>query len=144
MIPISTRNVLPGKITRIYEGTINDEIEVTTVNGQQIIALATKDSVASLDLRQGKDVYAFIKAPWVILASSDGTIHSSARNQLEGSVVNVIHGAVNAEVSVELAGKTVIHAVVTNESAQALNLAPGSKVTVLIMASHVLLGVVGD
>ncbi len=48
----------------------------------------------------------------------------SARNQLDGKVVEVKKGATTAHVRVELAGGQVVTAAITNESADELGLAP--------------------
>ncbi|MFN7972302.1 MAG: TOBE domain-containing protein [Acidobacteriota bacterium] len=49
----------------------------------------------------------------------------SARNILEGKVVTVTPGAVNAEVVLEVAGGTKMVAMISKESAGQLGLAPG-------------------
>jgi len=144
MIQISARNVFQAEITKIIDSPINDEIEVTTPDGNRIVAIADKSSIASLGLTLGKRVYAFVKAPWVILAINAENMRSSARNQLHGTVIGVKSGTVNAEVAVQLTGKTIIHAIVTNDAAKGLNLSPGVHVTALIKASHVVLGVIDD
>jgi len=64
----------------------------------------------------------------------------SARNQLPGTVTAVKEGAVMAEVLVKLDGGAEIVSVITVSSAQRLKLAAGSKVTVVIKATEVLLG----
>lgn len=67
----------------------------------------------------------------------------SARNHLKGVVKDVKTGAVNSVISLELAGGTILTAVITNESCQRLGLAEGKKAEALIKASQVLIGV-GD
>lgn len=65
--------------------------------------MITNESVAHLGLIVGSEAYAMIKAPWVIVTTSDG-FKSSARNELRGTVVRCQEGAVNSEVIIELAG----------------------------------------
>jgi len=65
----------------------------------------------------------------------------SARNQLEGKVKSVEHGAVNSEVVLELPGGLEIVAVVTRSSAESLGLAPGSDAYAVVKASNVMVGV---
>ena len=84
---------------------------------------------------------AFVKAPWVVLLTGTADVRFSARNQYQGKVAKVSKGAVNAEVTLELAGGSLIQAIVTNESLQEMGLAPGVAATALIKASHVILGV---
>ena len=62
----------------------------------------------------------------------------SARNQFSGTITAVKAGAVNSEVDVTLPGGQKIVAMVTNESANALNLKAGGAVVALIKASSVM------
>ena len=65
---LSARNQLKGKIKKIVEGSVNDEVVIELPGGQEIVAVITKLSVRSLELGFGKEVYAVIKASSVILA----------------------------------------------------------------------------
>lgn len=65
---ISARNVLKGKITNITSGAINSEIVIKTASGEEIVSVITKESVDSLELSVGKEVYAVIKASNVMVA----------------------------------------------------------------------------
>ena len=65
---LSARNLLKGKVKSIVEGSINDEVVVELPGGQEIVAVITKTSVASLGLSKGSNVFAVIKASNVILA----------------------------------------------------------------------------
>jgi molybdopterin-binding protein len=65
----------------------------------------------------------------------------SARNILKGTVVKIIHGAVNAEVVIQLPGGTQIVSVITNSSVEALNLAEGKEAYAVIKASNVIVAV---
>jgi molybdopterin-binding protein len=61
----------------------------------------------------------------------------SARNQLSGTVAEIVHGAVTTTVKIRLAGGDTITASITREAAEELALAEGTAVTV-IKASDVL------
>ena len=63
----------------------------------------------------------------------------SARNSLKGTVKQVVPGAVNTEVIVELANGLEVVAIITKESAERLNLAQGKKVYAVIKASDVMI-----
>jgi molybdopterin-binding protein len=63
----------------------------------------------------------------------------SARNSLKGTVKRVLPGAVNTEVTVELANGIEVVAIITKESAERLNLAVGKKVYAIIKASDVMI-----
>lgn len=65
---ISARNVLKGKIKKIIQGAVNSEVIIEISGGQEIVSVITKKSVASLGLKEGKEVYAVIKASNVMIA----------------------------------------------------------------------------
>ncbi len=64
---LSARNVLKGKVKSIKEGAVNSEVVVQLPGGLEIISVITKTSIEKLSLKEGKDVYAIIKATNVIL-----------------------------------------------------------------------------
>ena len=138
---ISARNVFEGTITALVDGKVNAEVEVTTPGGDRIVAVVTEGSVASLGLAVGKPALAYVKAPWVMVLAGDGGVKFSARNQLAGVVDSVQKGAVNSDISIKLAGGSLVHAVITNEAVMELGLKPGVPASALIKASHVVLGV---
>ena len=63
----------------------------------------------------------------------------SARNSLNGAVKRVLPGAVNTEVTVELANGLEVVAIITKESAERLNLTVGKEVHAVIKASDVMI-----
>ena len=63
----------------------------------------------------------------------------SARNVLKGRVKSIVHGAVNSEVIIELAGGTEVVSIITKTSAENLKLAPGSEVYAVVKASNVMI-----
>jgi molybdopterin-binding protein len=65
----------------------------------------------------------------------------SARKMLEGKVLKVTAGAVNAEVVVELPDGTQIVSVITKSSAKSLGLKKGREVYAVIKASSVMIAV---
>ena len=64
----------------------------------------------------------------------------SARNVLSGTVKAVTKGAVNAEIVLSASGLEVT-AIITNDSASRLELAPGKPASAVIKASNVILAV---
>lgn len=64
----------------------------------------------------------------------------SARNQIAGTIVEIVPGAVNGKVKVDIGGGNVITSSITEESIAELALAVGDRVAVLIKASDVLIG----
>lgn len=71
-------------------------------------------------------------------------MRTSARNALHGTVVEVREGAVNAEVTLALAGGDRLHAVVTMGSVHDMGLRPGMSAWALIKASWVILAAPDD
>ncbi|MBF6222041.1 TOBE domain-containing protein [Nocardia gipuzkoensis] len=65
----------------------------------------------------------------------------STRNQLNGTVVSVTRGEAMAVVRVRLTGGDEITSAITRAAADDLQLADGSRVTVLIKSTEVALGV---
>jgi molybdopterin-binding protein len=63
----------------------------------------------------------------------------SARNQLKGTVKKVEHGAVNSEVTIELAGGIEVVSIITKESAAHLGVSAGKTVFAVIKASDVMI-----
>jgi molybdate transport system regulatory protein len=62
----------------------------------------------------------------------------SARNQLPGAVTGVKEGAVMAEVTIQLDNGPEVVSVITVDSVRRLKLAAGSRVTVVIKATEVM------
>ena len=65
----------------------------------------------------------------------------SARNSLKGKVKRVLPGAVNTEVTVELANGIEVVSIITKESAERLNLTVGKVVYAVIKASDVMIAI---
>lgn len=99
----SARNLLRGTVTAVTEGAVNAEV-VLDLGGTPLVAIVTNESVRSLGLAPGSEAYALIKASWVILATADGGLRTSARNRLCGTIECCTEGAVNAEVVLALPG----------------------------------------
>jgi molybdopterin-binding protein len=62
----------------------------------------------------------------------------SARNLLKGRVKQIIQGAVNTEVIIELPGGAEIVSIITKASAERLRLSQGQEVYAVIKASDVM------
>ena len=136
----SARNQFLGTVVSLKDGSINAEVVLEIGGGQKLAAVITNESVKHLGLKIGSEAYALIKAPWVIVTTSDG-FKTSARNELHGTVVRCQEGAVNGEVIIELPGGKSVAAIVTNDSIKTLGLKEGVKAVALIKASHVILAV---
>lgn len=137
----SARNQFSGKVSQVKTGAVNDEIEITLTGGDKLVATITHESTLNLGLKVGAEAIALVKAPWVIVATDDQGIKLSARNQLSGKITKLTHGAVNAEVVIQLPGGNAVCAIITLDSATELGLAEGQPATAIFKASHVIVGV---
>ncbi|MGH8380839.1 TOBE domain-containing protein [Pseudomonas sp.] len=137
---VSARNVFKGQVSHVQQGAVNAEVSLALPGGEQLVAVVTMESVKNLGIAAGKEAVALIKAPWVMLMTESSDIRLSARNCLQGKVLSVNDGAVNAEVVIELAGGTKVYSIVTRDAVAELGLAPGVKATAVIKASHIILG----
>ncbi|TFW30120.1 TOBE domain-containing protein [Massilia horti] len=137
----SARNQFPGKVASINPGAVNDEIELETAGGQKIVAMITHASAEHLGMFPGCDVVALVPPSSVVVVTADEKASFSARNRLAGTVSRIQRGSVNSEVTIALAGGLSVSAVVTNDGAASLDLAPGQPATAIFKASSVILAV---
>jgi molybdopterin-binding protein len=66
---ISARNTLKGKVKQVLPGAVNTEVTVELADGLEVVAIITKESAERLNLANGKEVYAVIKASDVMIAT---------------------------------------------------------------------------
>jgi molybdopterin-binding protein len=64
----------------------------------------------------------------------------SARNQLQGTIVEVRKGQTTAHVRIDIGHGVTVTASITNEAVDDLKLAVGDKATAVIKASDVMVG----
>jgi molybdopterin-binding protein len=65
----------------------------------------------------------------------------SARNQLKGTIVDVIKGATTSHVRIDIGGGAVVTASITNEAVDDLKLAKGKTAFAVVKASDVLVAI---
>ena len=138
---ISARNILAGKVDKVVKGAVNAEIDLTLQGGETVVATITNVSADTLGLSEGMAAYAIIKASEVIVGKDVEAGKFSARNVLDGVVDSVEDGAVNSEVIIQLPGGSMVAASITKASVHALGLKSGDKVSAIIKASNVIIGV---
>jgi len=68
-LKLSARNVLKGKVKSIQHGAVNSEVIVQIPGGIEIVSIITKTAAQNLQLKEGKEVYAIVKATNVILGT---------------------------------------------------------------------------
>ncbi|RPE03875.1 transporter [Candidatus Pantoea deserta] len=64
----SARNQYPGQVTSLEKGAVNATIHILTDEGSNLTAVITNESMAEMDISEGKRVVALIKASSVLLA----------------------------------------------------------------------------
>jgi molybdopterin-binding protein len=65
---LSARNVLKGKVLKVVKGAVNSEVMLELPGGAQVVSIITNSSVENLELEEGKDAFAVIKASNVMVA----------------------------------------------------------------------------
>ncbi len=65
----------------------------------------------------------------------------SARNILKGRVIKIVQGAVNCEITLEVAPGVEVVSIITKTSVQSLGLVEGKDAFAVIKASSVMIGV---
>ena len=64
----------------------------------------------------------------------------SARNQIKGRITSVVKGATNGHVHIDIGNGVTIHASITNEAIEDLQLKEGDEAFAVIKASDVMVG----
>jgi len=67
-VKISARNLLKGKVKQVIHGAVNSEVVIELKGGEELVSVITKSSAEALGLKEGKEVYAVIKASNVMIA----------------------------------------------------------------------------
>lgn len=65
---LSARNILKGKVIQITKGAVNAEVIIELPGGSQLVSIITNSSVENLELQEGKQAYAIIKASNIMVA----------------------------------------------------------------------------
>jgi molybdopterin-binding protein len=69
-LKLSARTRIPAKVTRVTKGEAIANVEMEA-SGQRIVASITVEAAGELDISEGKDVLAVIKASDVMVAIED-------------------------------------------------------------------------
>ncbi len=65
---LSTRNLIKGKIVEVKEGAVVAKVKLDIGGGNFLTSTITVDAVRDLALKEGEQVFAFIKASNVMIA----------------------------------------------------------------------------
>lgn len=135
----SARNAFFGKIRTIRKGDIQSVVELTTISGQSVTTIITRDSLERLGLKEGRLITAEVKAPWLVLQRGDEEPSCSAENRFPGVVLRLNRGDVNTECSVRISDGTELCALMSSMSCQRLDLKEGDPVWALFSCFAVVL-----
>lgn len=134
----SARNQFGGIVSGIKTGAVHTEIELSLGSNLSIVATITNDSQREMKLKKNDTATALIKASWILL-SSDLSIATSARNNIQGIVTRIKKGEVNSEVILDIGSEKTLCATVTNQSAKTLEIKKGKRLLAFFKASSVIL-----
>jgi molybdopterin-binding protein len=65
---VSARNQLKGKVQTMVKGDVMAEVSIDVGSGNTIVAVITRQSAETLNIKAGDDVTAVIKATEVMVA----------------------------------------------------------------------------
>ncbi|EJM19083.1 ModE molybdate transport repressor/molybdenum-pterin binding domain containing protein [Pseudomonas sp. GM18] len=140
MLRTSARNQLHGKVVAIDAQGRNDRIRLELAEGLLIDAQITHDSTLRLELENGTEVVALIKAGWLELLSVDQTT-TSGNNCLKGSIEEILDAEDGpSEVRISLPNGQTLCALAEPLHLKTLGLGAGKPVQVQFAPSNILLG----
>lgn len=133
----SARNQFFGIVEQISPDPIQEMVYIRLADGKTIIKSAlTKRSVDNLQLKQGKEALALIKAPWITLSTVK---NDNVDNQLLGTITSIQQGNKNSEVLIELTGGEQLCAMVNNTVIKTLSASVGLAVFAQFNAESVII-----
>jgi len=65
---LSARNVIRGRVVKVTHGAVNSEVILEVAPDVQMVAIITRQSAESLNLAEGGDAFAVVKASNVMIA----------------------------------------------------------------------------
>ncbi|GGT70250.1 molybdenum-binding protein [Streptomyces atratus] len=137
---LSIRNQLPGIVTAAEAGEVMATVKVRLTGGQEIMAAITLEAVRELGLAEGSSVRTLIKSTEVSLATA-AVEGLSIRNQIPGTVADVVTGGAMARVKISVEGGE-LTAAITKDAVTDLELAAGVPVVALIKSTEISLAAV--
>jgi len=137
----SSRSILIGTVASITKGAVNAEITLNLHDGPPINVVLSNSSVDDLDLREGGEAFAIIKATSIGIGTNLLDAKTSAGNILCGTVSKVVEGPISTEVDLDIGPNNTLTASITTESVKRLRLKAGTLACAMFNASSVILGV---
>lgn len=139
-VRISARNQLKAKVTEIQKGVVESELFLQLHDEQSFMAVITNDSLETLELETGSEVYALFKANAVII-STDKNLKKSDRNRFMGSVNRISRGSFDAEVVVSLKNGNTICSTMSIDTLEELGLQNEMEVVAFCKPNSIIIGI---
>lgn len=139
-VRISARNQLKMRVVDIHKGAVESEIFMRHHNEETFMAIITNDSLETLDLEVGTEVYALFKANAVVI-STDTDLKKSDRNRFAGKVNRISRGNFDAEVVVELKGGGTLCSTMSIDVLEELKLQNGMDVVAFCKPNSIIIGI---
>lgn len=136
---ISARNKIKGTIREIKEGAVNGIVKLETPKGHKVSATISMEAIRELSLKAGKEATAVIKATEVMMAND--FLKISARNQFQGKITEILPGAVNAIVKLDVDAEFGLSSTISLEAVKELSLKAGEEAVAVIKATSVMISV---
>lgn len=136
---ISARNKIKGTIREVKEGAVNGIVKLETPKGHKVSATISMEAIRELGLKAGKEATAVIKATEVMMAND--FLKISARNQFRGKITEILPGAVNAIVKLDVDAEFGLSSTISLEAVKELSLKAGEEAVAIIKATSVMISV---
>ncbi|MFJ1548471.1 molybdopterin-binding protein [Streptomyces sp. NPDC088246] len=137
---LSIRNQIPGIVTAVKAGEVMATVKVRLTGGQEITAAITLEAVRELGFAEGSSVRTLIKSTEVSVSTA-AVEGLSIRNQIPGTVTDVVIGGAMASVKISVEGGE-LTAAITKDAVADLQLASGASVVALIKSTEISLATV--
>ncbi len=139
-VRISARNQLIVKVVEIQKGAVESEIFLQHHDEEIFMAIITNDSLETMDLKVGIEVYALFKANAVVI-STDINLKKSDRNRFIGRVNRISRGNFDAEVVVELRDGSTLCSTMSLDALEELKVQNDVEVLAFCKPNSIIIGI---
>ena len=136
---ISARNQIQGIVKNVVMGKVNANVVIVPKSGHELFSNISKNSVISMDIKEGEQLVAIFKSSNVLL-TTNSDIAISGRNKIKGIIKDIHQDEVNCEVIIDIGDKQTIASVVTAQAVKELDLTVGTQVTAIIKSNDIMIG----
>ena len=122
----SARNQLVGTIDAIVDAGGMKDVRLRLDGGEELIASITPESVETMELARGAQVWALIKAPWVDVTPKAPRA-SAAKNAFEGTISALERGSTSTRLGLTTDSGRTLSAAMTDARVVARGLRRGAR-----------------